>query len=340
MNEANKIKLGAFVLVSVILLIAGMMFTGALKIFTPTYKAMTVLNTSVEGLTVGSPVKYLGLPVGKVTAMAMRQKDGYIAVYFELFASALEKDNKGRFYEIMPGEADMESIIQKKDLMCFLNAAGIMGGTYLELSAGDAMVPALPHLEVQTQPGVIYIPSRPSHIGNAIQNISRMLDELGKVNFVQMADKINGTMDELSSIMRSGELVTTLKNINEICSSLQKTAANLNVAFSEVNIKKVDRMINGIDENVMKLNSSIDYGELGDLIKNFRLFLIEGRTALEQAQSGGKALGADVTELKKQLEISLIRLDNTLKDLSFAAQNVKKDPSQFVHGRQEKELTE
>ena len=70
MNEANKFKLGAFLLIAITLLIVGFLSAGIMQIFAPKYRAMTVLNTSVEGLAVGSPVKYLGMPVGKITGIA------------------------------------------------------------------------------------------------------------------------------------------------------------------------------------------------------------------------------------------------------------------------------
>ena len=72
MNEANRLKLGGFLLISIALLVIGFISVGVGKLFEPRYRAMTVLNTSVEGLAVGSPVKYLGLPVGKITAMTRR----------------------------------------------------------------------------------------------------------------------------------------------------------------------------------------------------------------------------------------------------------------------------
>lgn len=190
MNEANRLKLGGFLLISIALLVIGFISVGVGKLFEPRYRAMTVLNTSVEGLAVGSPVKYLGLPVGKITAMTMRQKDGYIAVYFDIFPSAVEQDDD-LAGDYAPGGTNFATVMRKKNMSCFINAAGIMGGAYLELSVSDSLPPAMPHLDVQPGDGVIYIPSRPSHIGNAIQNISRMLDELEKVNFIQLADKLN-----------------------------------------------------------------------------------------------------------------------------------------------------
>ena len=179
MNEANKVKLGAFLLISITLLITAFLAAGISQIFSPKFHAVTILNTSVEGLAVGSPVKYLGMPIGKITRMAMRENDGCVAVYFDIFPAAVETEDSD---DDTGTVADIANIMHRKNLMCFINAAGIMGGTYLELSINESSQPALPHLEFKPQPGVSYIPSRPSHIGNAIQNISRMLDELEKAS--------------------------------------------------------------------------------------------------------------------------------------------------------------
>lgn len=144
MNEANRLKLGGFLLISIALLVIGFISVGVGKLFEPRYRAMTVLNTSVEGLAVGSPVKYLGLPVGKITAMTMRQKDGYIAVYFDIFPSAVEQDDD-LAGDHAPGGTNFATVMRKKNMSCFINAAGIMGGAYLELSVSDSLPPAMPH---------------------------------------------------------------------------------------------------------------------------------------------------------------------------------------------------
>ena len=121
MNEANRLKLGGFLLISITLLIIGFVSIGITKLFEPRYRAMTVLNTSVEGLAVGSPVKYLGLPVGKITAMTMRQKDGYIAVYFDIFPSTVEQDE-----DLPPGTVgtNFATVMQQKNLSCFIASGG------------------------------------------------------------------------------------------------------------------------------------------------------------------------------------------------------------------------
>ena len=333
MNEANRLKLGGFLLISITLLIIGFVSIGITKLFEPRYRAMTVLNTSVEGLAVGSPVKYLGLPVGKITAMTMRQKDGYIAVYFDIFPSAVEQDD-----DLPPGTVgtNIATVMQQKSLSCFINAAGIMGGAYLELSTSDSLPPAVPHLDVHPEDGIIYIPSRPSHIGNAIQNISRMLDELEKVNFIQLADKLNGTLDNMSDLLEKGEPKNTFNSINRICNNLETSSQRLQTALSEENVRKLDRAIDNLDAGIISLRKFGDSSELRDVVINLNTFLTDASEAIKKAEAGSAALGSEAADLKLRLEMTLTRIDNTLKQLQEFSQTLSNDPNQFVRGRQEK----
>lgn len=334
MNEANKFKLGAFLLIAITLLIVGFLSAGIMQIFAPKYRAMTVLNTSVEGLAVGSPVKYLGMPVGKITGMAMRESDGNIAVYFEIFPSAVEAgdpDGDGPDYDAL----NISAIMRNKNMMCFINAAGIMGGSYLELSINDSSQPSTPHLDIMPPPDVSYIPSRPSHIGNAIQNISRMLDELEKVNFIQLADKLNETLDNMSGLLNQSELRNTLKSINTICNNLENSISRLQVVLSDSNVAKLNRSIDNLDAGIQEFRSSLNGKTLSETLANFDGFLTEARVAIADARTGSRELGAQAGEVRLRLEMSLTRLDNMLKQLSTLAENLSADPNQFIRGRQE-----
>lgn len=335
MNEANRLKLGGFLLISIALLIIGFVSVGVVKIFEPRYKAMTVLNTSVEGLAVGSPVKYLGLPVGKITAMTMRRKDGYIAVYFDILPSAVEQDSA-----VADDSDDMNfsSVMRKKNLSCFINAAGIMGGAYLELSFNDSLPPAMPHLDVRPPDGVTYVPSRPSHIGNAIQNISRMLDELSKVNFIQLGDKLNDTLDNMSELLGKSQLKETLDNVNRICSNLEISSHRLETAISEENVRKVNDIITNLDAGILSLRKFSSSSEADQLLKNLNVFLCDAVAAIKDVRVAGAQVGSDADALRLRLEMTLTRLDNSLKQLQEFTQDVANDPNQFVRGRQEKPI--
>ncbi len=336
MNKANKVKLGAFVLISVILLISAFIAAGVTKIFAPKVHAMTVLNTSVEGLAAGSQVKYLGLPVGVVTRVAMRENDGNIAVYFDLSPSAMDGMEAKKF---ISSASNLAEVLKKHNPSCFVNAAGLMGGAYLELTLGGEELPALPHLQ-DVPDDVLYIQSRPSHIGNAIQNVSRVIDELSKVNLVRLSDKLNLTLENINSVFGRTDLSETLTQFNRISRELENSSKNLRIALSDENIARVNRSLDNIEISSENLRKISDQKELGLLVKNLNEFLTESRTALADARVAGGKLSTEAMETRRRFEESLTRLDNVSRRLTGYLAKIEEDPNQLVRGKQTPPLTD
>ncbi len=330
MEKANKVKLGAFILLSGFLLIGSFLAVGLLKIFEPKVHAFTILNTSVEGLGRGSAVKYLGLPVGKVTRISMRENDGHIAVYFELTASAL--DNLPKEHRRLTGSADnLASVLAKNKPACFINAAGLMGGTFLELTLGNQEPPALPHLDGLPK-HLLYIQARPSHIGNAIQNISRVINELSDISFVKMADKLDQTLDSTNELLKHGDLTDTLKQLNNISRDLEFSVRNMRHALSDQNLDKINRAISNIERSSANIMRTTSGEELNETIQNFNLFLQDSRSFLRTAEALTKKLDEAAQPAGVRLEDALANLNNLTKQMSIFLERLEDNPDQLIRG--------
>ena len=68
-RETNYLKIGSFVIVGLVLLIMAIIIFGSVKIFQKIIYIETYFNESVQGLSVGSPVKYRGMEIGYVKAI-------------------------------------------------------------------------------------------------------------------------------------------------------------------------------------------------------------------------------------------------------------------------------
>lgn len=66
-RKTNPFRLGLFIIIGSTLLVAMLAVLGAGKIFEHKVKMETYLNESVNGLEVGSPIKYRGVKIGSVT---------------------------------------------------------------------------------------------------------------------------------------------------------------------------------------------------------------------------------------------------------------------------------
>lgn len=330
MEKANKVKLGAFILVSGFLLISGFLAVGLLRIFEPKVHAITVLNTSVEGLSPGSPVKYLGLPVGTVTRIAMRENDGYIAVYFDLTTSAM--DNLPAGNQRLKGSAsNLAEVLKKHNPSCFINAAGLMGGSYLELTLGGQEPPALPHVD-KLPSHLLYIQARPSHIGNAIQNISRIIEELSSVNLLKLTDKLDQALDSTNELLRQGDLADTLKQLNSVSRDLEFSVRNMRNALSDQNLDKINRAIVNIENSTANIMRTTSQEELGETMRNLNIFLQDARTFLKTAGELTGKLNASAEPVGTQLAETLTTLNNLAAQLGAIAERLEDNPDQLIRG--------
>ena len=330
MEKANKVKLGAFILVSGILLIGGFLAVGVLGFLEPKVHAITVLNTSIEGLSKGSPVKYLGLPVGSVTRVAMRENDGYIAVYFDLKASAM--DNLPAGTQRLRGTAsNIAEMLKKHNPSCFINAAGLMGGSYLELTLGGQEPPALPNID-KLPKGLLYIQARPSHIGNAIQNISRIIEELNSVNLIKLADKLDQALDSTNELLKQGDLVDTLKQLNSVSRDLEFSVRNMRNALSDQNLDKINRAIANIENSTANIMRTTSQEELGETMRNLNTFLQDARAFLKTAGELTAKLNTAADPTRAQLADTLTGLNNLASQLSALMERLEDNPDQLLRG--------
>lgn len=331
MKEDNKVKLGMFLLISLLLLVGTFLAAGINKLFEPKLRAMTVLNTSVEGMSVGSPVKYLGMSVGKITGLAMRAGSGLVVVYFDLFANAVEDDFAGNTDGVFD-KSDLDMMLKKQTISCFVNAAGLMGGTFLELSIA-------PHehwdppAKIRIPEGVSYIPSQPSHIGNAIQNVSKLLEEIKGIDFNKFSVKLNHALDNLTTLTERGRLDHTLDLMNRSCVNLEEISRRLERTASPENLDRVSRIIVSLDRTSKNFLDFSSKREFSETLFNINKFIRDICGFLVKMEGTTSEVSNSALTLQQRLDSTLTRLENFLQQVSQQLADLGDDPAQFLHGR-------
>src|SRR5262245_53536251 len=88
--KTNHLKIGVFVIVGVLLVFGALFAFGVRSHFEPKTLFETYVPGDVDGLSVGSPVKLRGVPVGTVVRINFTWNDypddgkGYVVVEFEI----------------------------------------------------------------------------------------------------------------------------------------------------------------------------------------------------------------------------------------------------------------
>jgi phospholipid/cholesterol/gamma-HCH transport system substrate-binding protein len=168
-DKVNYTLVGAFVLVLGAALVAAVLWLAAgLGGRQPVDRYQAFIEESVAGLNLDAPVKYLGVDVGKVSAIQ------------------IDPDN--------PQQVRLEFLITrgtpiKQDSVAVLKTQGLTGIAYVELSGGSAAAPALLAMADGAVPTIPFKPSLSARLENVLTNVLANIDRVSNnLNAVFDAD--------------------------------------------------------------------------------------------------------------------------------------------------------
>jgi phospholipid/cholesterol/gamma-HCH transport system substrate-binding protein len=183
-------KLGIFVISATIIGVIGVVVLGVGTLLQKKTLIETYIDESVQGLDVGSAVKFRGVEVGKVqeitlTSVEYPTKRRYVLVRAGLTSTMFQDalaDPRGTGFatEIAKG------------LRLRLAAQGLTGTAYLE---ADYLDPARhPPLEIDWQPAYPYVPSGQSRITQLAESVDRILRNVEQVNLPHLTESIEKSL--------------------------------------------------------------------------------------------------------------------------------------------------
>lgn len=202
-------KVGLLFLGSVVLVVLFSYYLGVLTPFANTH-SLDVMYNYAGGIETGSPVRVMGIKVGKVRSISFDPQ-------FKMPTTGEEVKLRIR---IDIDKAAWTSV--RGDSRFFINLAGVIGEKFLEISPGTLEAPEL-------EPGQVVRGEDPPRID---QLISQSYGLAGK--FLEMVNKNEGTVT--NTIVQIDKLIT---NINRTIVLIDKTSANPDVARALKNAVKV-----------------------------------------------------------------------------------------------------
>lgn len=238
MIEANKVKLGVFITLGSLLILAGIFIFGLSQFFTEKVKIYTIFTDDIEGIGIGSPVKYFGVNFGQVTNLYICN-DGDVEVEMDLNLEAIEKKTKSRFIELILNKETQSVTIQKEideGLRCSLKFRGITGDKYISL-AYHPNSSKRPDLRIASKDSdIYYIPSLPSHVESAIENVSDIIYDLSQINFQEVVNNLNRDLHAISELAREMKTSLNALDTQELNNSLINTTNNINQMAEQISI--------------------------------------------------------------------------------------------------------
>ncbi len=317
MVEVNKFKIGVFIVSGIVAFIGIILLFGGSDIFKDEVKLVTIYNESVQGLEKGSQVKFRGVPVGKVTEIAIMQNDSKIRIKMQIDPAAFIPPSSNNT-EIMVSSAeeqsnDLKMFIRnqiKKGLQVRMEFAGITGFKYVELNyfnaAADKLLPAPSGLAYDE----IYIPAAPSMLSDAIQNISKSLENISKIRFDKISASLENSAVKINEFINDDTLQDTVANLKNITAKLDKAITD----------DRLDSVLNDLQKAV---------NEFGALAAKVNAEANIGKTA-----SSIRNAGDAVAHSSESLENTLYKLNAALDKLVVLINLLNENPSAVLRGKE------
>ena len=330
MNDNSKFKLGLFIIIAVAVFFAGLVILGSLDSFKEKAHITTLVTESVQGLSVGSSVKYQGVPIGNVREIMIYPSGNVIRIEMEINLSKFKmQEDDGDTVSVPIKEFDrgIEKAV-KEGLRCRLELEGITGGKYVEMQFDKDAVPPVLTAE-QFALDCPYVPSVPSLISDLRGSITSILAKLDSIDYKGISDKANATLAAINE--RSiPKLDATLDSVNSLVSSVEEDL----IPSARQSIENLDKLTGSeIRERIETLteNANIAATAVESLAKSVESEI----KSIEFAQIGDnlRSFLATAIRTSKTLDETLFNLNSGVDALIELIQYIDSDPSALIQGK-------
>ena len=273
-KRTNYFKIGAFTLASIALVIIFLILLGMGHLFQHTVLAETYFDESVQGLNIGSPVKYRGVNVGKVTAIDMvndvygdeiqnssSEAQRYIYVQFSLTQQLNHVDTNAENTE------KMIKAYVAKGFRASLATQDLVGNAFLSLNFVNDPSDA-PMLPISWKPQHIYIPSTPSTLSQLTDNIANIITNFKQIDFAKVVNDIDQLSLNLDKAITNAQVGLLSEKMNKALIETTSAMQQINALSSKVNLFTAAQQGNWANTFDTLQQMSLNLASISNTLKN------------------------------------------------------------------------
>jgi paraquat-inducible protein B len=309
-GQPNYFKIGMFVIAAFLLLAAALIYLGADRMMRPKVFLETYVDGTVQGVDIGSPVKFRGVQIGRISRIDFvfneygpepggSGRNDYVFIQMEV--------DKNLFRGMFTGDA--EQILNdavKQGLRVMLQPQGITGLNFAELNYVPQPERA-PPLKIWWTPRRHYIPSSPGTLTSMLDSVNRIMDSFGSLD-------VGDTLKELNAVMQNFNTALTRLQSNLDEMNLTETGANLQKLVDEMRNKVAALPVDQLTEDGRKMMTTVTAaaGEMQGLVDR-----LEDSPLLNE-----RAVGGIIDDF-----------ESTAENFRILSENLRDTPSLILWGK-------
>jgi paraquat-inducible protein B len=319
-KEANALKVGSFVIAGVAVAVIAILVLGAGKLFSHRAPYMLYFADSVNGLTVGSSVKFKGVPVGTVTRIQVGLREGagtqYIPVLVEvdpdLILSAAGEPVDIRNPNFVKAQ------IQKGLRASLELESFITGRLYVQF---DFYPNAKPPVFVHKQPPPIEIPTIST-------GLSEFLKSLERLDLPGIAERVDQVLANLQKLLEDAKLRDVSRQVVSSLEAFEKLVGGPEVRETLHSLTQTSdearNLFTGLKSEIKPVS-----GSLTNATDQATRTLAELRQTSEELR---RILGPD-SRLLGDVQVALEEFSETARAIRLLAEYLNRNPRAVLTGR-------
>jgi phospholipid/cholesterol/gamma-HCH transport system substrate-binding protein len=233
MRSWSYFKIGVFIISAIAIAVLGVILLGVGTLFRSQVLAETYFDESVQGLDIGSPVKFRGVQIGIVEQITLTSVEYSTRRRYVLVRAGLETSVFRDVFVDVGGPRFAAEL--EKGLRVRLAPQGLTGVAYLE---ADYLDPArYPPLAIDWQPAYPYIPSARSTITRLTESIDRILRNVENVDIQRLTDTMEKSLSTISKFTEGLQLEKIAPQVNAILTEIRDTNRELRSVITNADLK-------------------------------------------------------------------------------------------------------
>ncbi len=295
-KQANRMMIGGFVVLAVILMAASLVVFGSGKFFQKTVKCVMYFNESVSGLSVGAPVLFQGVQIGSVVSIVLEvdptKLQLQIPIVIEYEPEKFHVSEEGLKVPRDPRKT-IPKLIEKGLRAQLVTQSFITGQLAIEIGFYPASAVCYPPAKVdKAYTDYIVIPTCPS-------TAAKLADALAKLDLAGLEKHLESALDGFAKLANDPDLAASVRGLKDTLQDARKL------------VTKVDRQVDPLSKNLNK--TLTDFGKLAVKVDD---------------KVGGVATGFDTTMGAARGFLSddsplMVDLQNTLQEISAMSRSIR-----------------
>lgn len=345
MKQKHYFLIGLFVLGGFLLFILGcILFSGA-DLFSKRLSFETYFATSVQGLDVGSPVKFRGMTIGAVDSIGFAG-----TTYNNHKTLKTDTPNLQRHlsYVHVVGHIDLEEHghITKETLermiehglRARLELQGITGQLFINLDflRQDSIVEDKP-LIIPWTPNTFYLPSVPNTLQSFLTIAENISKELSEIDWTGTVDSLTSLATDVNKMVTDSNVPALISTFTTLGENLNRQVTTLHALLQEVDAKTFGHNLKNISSNLKTISLEISE-TLPALTQTTQATLQDAEKMLAETTALMQNTNATLLELRtnlnsqaigNELENTLISLSRTTATLEVLINEIREKPSRL-----------